>query len=78
MDHGGNKISMTNEYFILALKVMRIAVTEKDRDTVSQLIEHAQKLVAVVEAANKLADDNECKDYLWEMQDALEKLEKDS
>jgi hypothetical protein len=46
---------MTNEEFILALNVMRIAVSEKDLPTVTRLIEHAQKLVAIVESSEDVA-----------------------
>ena len=44
---------MTNEQFIKCLNILQTAVKNADSEVMSQIVEHAKKLVAVAEAAKK-------------------------
>lgn len=50
---------MTNEQFIKCLNILQTAVKNADSEVMSQIVEHAKKLVAVAEAAKVIEN------YYW-------------
>lgn len=67
---------MTNEQFIKCLNILQTAVKNADSEVMSQIVEHAKKLVAVAEAANNITVSASTKDALWEVNVEMMQLEK--
>lgn len=76
---------MTNEQFIKCLNILQTAVKNADSEVMSQIVEHAKKLVAVAEAAKEIGHERSCNAQLigdcecgyYDLYIALENLERE-